>query len=306
MSFSKNTGQCPVILLLIVAVSLLLAAAAPRQVMAGQGRRLALLIGIEHFQDLAINDLQYTHRDVEMMKNWLLDSKGGGFQPDDVRVLLDSRATLENLVLLSDSLIQNTTSDDMVLIYISSHGFFTDDTGNMGVALYDSKSVGLGSEGPILKRATTLTSSFVKCLLERLPAGRRILIADLCHSAQVADGIDWTCDLRGEAIYAPPKDELKGTTIQKGSSGQVTVIAASCQSRQKAWESRELGASIFTYYLVSGLKNEKGDLVRAFAFARRRTQRQANDEKGHQQIPMLMRYPAHAKLDLSPITTIAR
>lgn len=298
MRFSMHPSQRPALFISIFAACLLLWAASPRPAHA-QGRRLAVLVGIEHFQDLAITDLQYTHRDVSMMKSWLLDPGGGGFRPEDIRVLLNSRATLDNLVSLCDSLIQHTTPDDMVLIYISSHGFFTDDKGGMGVALHDSKSVGFGPDGPILQRSTTLTSSFVKCLLERLPAGRRILIADLCHSAKVADGIDWTCDLRGRPVYAAHHDKLKGTSIHQGPGGQVTVIAASCQSRQKAWESRELGSSIFTYYLVRGLKNEKGDLMRAFAFAKQQTQRQANDEKGHAQIPMLMRYPAHAKLDLS-------
>ena len=300
MGVFQKPGLGRIIASLLLACLLLLGAASPQQA-AAAGRRLALLVGIRHFADLAISDLQYTHRDVEMIKDWLLDPTGGGFRPQDIRVLLDSQATLDNLVALSDSLIQNTTPDDMVLIYISSHGFFTNDTGNMGVALYDSESVGLGSDGPILKRATTLTSSFVKCLLERLPAGQRIIIADLCHSAQVAEGLDWVCDLRGQAIYGPEKDVLKGASLEKGLQGQVTVIATSCQSRQKAWESRELGSSIFTHFLVQGLRNENGNLVRAFEFAKGRTQRQANDEKGRLQIPKLMRYPAQAKLSLAPL-----
>lgn len=81
----------------------------------------ALVIGISNFKDPSIN-LKYAAKDATDFRNYLITS--ANFKPDHVRLLTDSQATRENIVnnLGEKWLRQLADRDDLVCIYISSHG----------------------------------------------------------------------------------------------------------------------------------------------------------------------------------------
>ena len=78
------------------------------------------------------------------------------------------------------------------------------------------------------------------------------------------------------------------------------LILASCLGRERAWESRLLGASIFSYYLLKGLRLHHGDLVEAFYYAQELTRSQSMEEKGWCQVPYMVQQPPWQRLILAP------
>ncbi len=271
------------VLVLALGVAFCLAPATPAG--AEDGRRLALLVGVGSFGDRALPDLDYAHRDVSLVRNWLLDPQGGGFAPGDVRVLLDEQATRAGVLAAAEAMARRAGPEDLVLLYFSSHGFYTQDQ-VVGIVCHDTRPTGqTGPQGgPIVERGTALTRDDLYAYLARLQSRQRVVIVDACHSADLTEP-----ERPAQRDDTPPRDE-------RG----ITLVLASCLQAQRAWESNELGASIFTYFILEGLKVNGGDLVRAFLHAQRETERQAQCEKGWCQTPYIIMLPSQGKLLLGP------
>lgn len=271
--------------LLALVVLCVLALAAPAQA----GRRLALLVGVGQFADSALPELSYAGQDVDLVRSWLVDPNGGGFAPGEVSILRDEKATRAAILAATARLAAATGPDDLVLLYFSSHGFYTQDQ-VVGIVCHDTRTTGqTGPQGsPIVDRSTALTRDDLYGFLKQLPARQRAVIVDACHSAELTEP-------PGPGLPAPAAEE-----DPPGGPSRVTLVLASCLEAQKAWESKELGASIFTYFILEGLKANGGDLVGAFLHAKRQTEQQAQCEKGWHQTPYIVMLPAGGRLLLSP------
>ncbi len=255
------------------------------------GRRLALLVGVGSFADPAFTSLSYAHNDVAAMQKWLTSPEGGGFRKRDVTVLLDGQATRAAIMGQAQRLAEQTGPEDLVLLYFSTHGFLTTEQ-VAGVVCYDTRSTGhLDSSGsPIVFRDQSLTRDDLYHFLAGLPAQRRAVIVDICHGGQLA----------GEKTPAEA-NTTGGERVQaSGNPMRTTLVLASCLGSERSWESRELESSIFTHYILEGLKKFHGDLVAAFNLAREETERQSKCEKGICQTPYLVRQPPDRGLSLAP------
>ncbi len=274
----------------LLLAALLAAGAAPPLAAQAEAppRRLALLVGLGSFDDSSFPDLAYAGNDVDRLGQWLASSEGGGFKPQNIQVLKDRQATRAAILARAEELVRASRPQDMVLLYFSTHGFLTPDK-VVGIVAYDSQATkGSGPFGsPLVRRDSVLTRADLYDFLERLPAKRRAVIVDVCHGGQLLgqEGDAWT--------PASPAAEPPAKT---------TLILASCLGSERAWESKELKASIFTHYLLEGLNQSRGDLVAAFAHARAQTERQAVCEKDTCQTPYLVESPPGSGLVLSPAT----
>ncbi len=267
-----------------------------------QGRRLALVVGVGSFQDPAFEPLRYAVADARRVAAYLTDPKGGGFSPRQVAVLIDRQATRANILAQAERLVRKARPADLVFVYFSTHGFFTRER-VMGIVCYDSHATGeRGPFGPVVAGDSVLTRKDLYRLLRRLPAQRRAVVLDTCHGAAATGGL--ASLPRDDSAGYPPESDLEAGPDPAAGTGAgedgVTLILASCLGRQKAWESRELGASIFTYYLLQGLRRLGGDLVQAFFYSQERTSRQATVEKGWCQTPYMIHLPPWRRLVLAP------
>ncbi|MFH1059980.1 MAG: caspase family protein [Pseudomonadota bacterium] len=262
-------------------VLLLLALAVPAQA----GRGLALLVGVGRFADPALPDLTYAGQDVDMVRTWLADPLGGGFAQGDITVLRDGQATRTAVQAAIARLAAAAGPNDLVLLYFSSHGFYTQEQ-VVGIVCHDTHTTGAFSAqgSPIVDRSTALTRDDLYGFLRDLPARQRAVIVDACHSAELTEPLDQA--LPGSLTAEDPP----------GWPSRVTLVLASCLEAQKAWESKELGGSIFTYFLLEGLRANGGDLVGAFQHAKRQTEQQAQCEKGWCQTPTIVMLPADGRL----------
>ena len=106
---------------LAMALALLLAAGSLAPAWA-QGRRLALVVGVGVFQDKAFEHLRYAASDAREMASYLIDPKGGAFDPQDVTLLLDEQATKANILSQTRIIALKSQPQDTVLLYFSATG----------------------------------------------------------------------------------------------------------------------------------------------------------------------------------------
>jgi uncharacterized caspase-like protein len=236
---------------------------------------------VGHFAEDAFAELEFAARDARRVAAYLADPAGGGFPPERVTLLTDREATRRRVLEAAQGLAAEAAPGEKVVVYFSTHGYYTP-RGEVGIVCHDSAAAGRGPDGPLVDGATAITRQDLRRFLRGLRARRRALVADLCHSAAAA------CGLAEAAAPAGAGERPEA----------VTLVMASCRGRERAWESRRLGGSIFTHYLLEGLRQWKGDLVRAFEHARVRTGRRARTEKGWNQTPCLELRPAGGGLRL--------
>jgi hypothetical protein len=262
-------------------------------------RGLALLVGVGTFQDPAFEPLRYAASDARQMAAYLADPKGGGFDPKDITVLINDKATKAGILLQIRRIVLRSQPQDTVVLYFSSHGAYTEKK-DASIVCYDSRSTGeTGLYGPVARSSSVLNRESLHRLLRFLPARKRAVVVDVCNAAEAMAGL--SCPPPVLNGYPPDSDEETGPDPYAGpGSGedQITLVMTSCLGRERAWESRQLGGSIFTYYLLQGLRIYNGDLVEAFYYSQKRTQNQASYEKGWCQMPYIVKYPPWQRLIL--------
>jgi hypothetical protein len=202
-------------------------------------RVLALVIGIDRYSDPALTPLRYAEADARAMADFLRSDRSPVLDPDDVRVLLGEDASTRSIrMAIDEHLLRNATHpEDMVILYFAGHGF------SMGAK---SLLAGADTEHESL-RATGVRASELREYFADVRAGRKVLIADACHSG----GLPGT---RGG------NEVNRGLAGRVAGGGAVSFLASS--GAQLSVESHELGHGVFTWALLRGLRgaaDESGD-----------------------------------------------
>ena len=212
----------------------------------------ALVIGISDYQE--VEDLPYAKRDAEAVVGWLLES---GVPAEHVRLMTGSptevgeqmgvgvgAATLLNVREGLGWLRQVASSDDLVLIHFSGHGYQGPDDGSDEADLVDEFFV-LSDTRAAAKDDTALRDDEFGRFLDRIASDHVLVFFDSCYSGGLSrsltpgrrssgDNQDWFGDLR-----------LEGRL----------VLAASSEG-EEAFESPQLEHGVFTHFLLEGLGGE--------------------------------------------------
>jgi uncharacterized caspase-like protein len=206
-------------------------------------RRAALLVG-ESAGDQADPPLRYAESDAAAMRDALVQV--GGVARADARLLRGAtapelrRALQETAAKLAG---QQFGKADLLLLYVSAHA----------------------SGGELHLRGTRLPLAELRRFVEQSPAGVTLLVLDTCES--------------GAAMRAKGLTPLAGPLIQFDKpSLKGSVVIASAGPDESAYESDELGGSLFTQHLVAGLRGAadtsrdgRVTLQEAYAYAYART-----------------------------------
>ncbi len=168
-----------------------------------------------------------------------LRSKAGGLVPEEnVRLLLNEKATVAAIYEALDWLLQSCQKDDLVYFYFSGHGDMENSTiYKLGFLLsyntprtnYINNAVRIEDLNNIANTLSTKTNA------------RVILITDACHSGKLAGNENRGNFLVGEQLRTVLKNEIRIT-----SSGPDQL-----SNEDKGWGG---GRGVFSYYLVNGLK----------------------------------------------------
>lgn len=207
-------------------------------------RKYALVVGLGAFRDATIPPLRFPAKDANDLQRALVDPRVGRFTAENVWLLTNELATRKNILGKLNELTLTAREDDLVLIYMSSHGSPSkDDAGLAGVGYivtYDTDKNRLWDDAIEYQSLASIVS--------RIKARRKVLFLDTCFSGQAAKAGSKSLVLEPTGVAA--------STARLFLSGEGTYVIASSKPNEMSWESDQLSNSYFTYFLIEALKKE--------------------------------------------------
>ncbi|MBL0150293.1 MAG: caspase family protein [Ideonella sp.] len=264
--------------------------------------RYALVVGVGRFR-YGIHPLEFAARDALAYHQFLIDPRRGQFQPENVTLLTDENATRANIAAMLDRLRGIAQEDDLVTIYISSHGSPPDKKGAVNVVTYDTET---SPRERIWQ--TSITEEILKDFVEGIRAKRLVMVLDTCYSngayravpgflppggkslgASDSEGYgisrDYSRRLIGAKDLVLENDQPRAMAPKSmGAAAEEPwgkVLIGASGSGEQSWESDKLRNSIFTYYFVDGLTRYGGSVQQAFNYAKPRVTSYVKEEKGN-------------------------
>ena len=210
------------------------------------GRRLGLLVGINQYQDSTFRPLQYAETDAKAFARWLLDPRGGAWNPSDVLVTVGHEATKELLeAQLMQLCVHAADQDDFIFIYFAGHAFLDDTTGEGYLA---------GSNTIYSQPRSALSlSGLARQVLGLSRAAQVVLMLDCFQT-----GLAWNQRRTGPFDFQP----LIGPALQQVlQQSQGRIIYCTCRGNDMAPEVAEKGLGAALYRTIVGLSGPVKDPV---------------------------------------------
>jgi uncharacterized caspase-like protein len=202
-------------------------------------RRVALVVGVNTYEDAAITPLLFAVDDAEAIEEQLGDDSVGDF--DTIEVLTDERASRDAFWEALETVSARLRPRDVFLIYFSGHGTveFVDGSSQLYLLPYD------GSMEDPQSSAISLTELTER--LGELSVKRRVVIVDACHTIGGRSALTEQAQaaIKGGATVDAPAD------YPDVSESEVRLFSSAF--RQPSREDPELRHGIFTWYLLEGL-----------------------------------------------------
>lgn len=199
--------------------------------------KVALLVGVSEYEP-GLNPLPGAVNDVDAMREVLLHPEIGGFAEPDITLLKNSdRQLVEEAI---ERLFTYRQKNDLVLLYFSGHGI-KDDLGNLYLATGTTRK---NSKGELI-RSTAVSARFVQQCMGLSHSKRQVIILDSCFSGAFAEGL------------SAKDDGIVDIREQLGGEGR--AILTSSSSTQYSFEEQGQDLSIYTRFLIEGIKSGAAD-----------------------------------------------
>lgn len=272
-------------------------------------RKFALVVGVGEFEGLSRDRwLQYTARDAQLVHDYLVDPRGAGFPRSNVTLLTNQQASRAAIEAAMDRIADMAGPDDLVVLFISSHGTPPNDRGTMHVITYDTQF--RPRERSFL---TSLSDDKVAGFAQRLGKARLVAILDTCYSGAAFEKVpgflatgskDLRLDEEREAVvgmsgkslhaFATGAKDLRfedeKSPLPPPQNQGPRVLMSASDGAQKSWESDRLQQSFFTHHLVSALRRNP-DLEKAYSIAKPMVSDDVLKDKGQHQTPQAVFMP---------------
>jgi uncharacterized caspase-like protein len=239
----------------------------------------AVIVGVSEYQDKNMN-LQYADADARLFYNFLRSPNGGLVPEQNISLLLNKDASRANVIKAMNTKFRNAFEDDLVIVYIASHGI----PSSQGDELY---FLGSDSDKENLE-GTGIAQADIMRALNNTRSQKKVWIADACHSGGV--GLN-TKGLRSEQTIAESNMVNRLLSNVANYSSNLILLTAS-SAGETSRESRDWGGGhgVFTHYLVEGLKgaadeNKNGlvDIREVYEYVRQKV----SEATGKKQYPEL-------------------
>jgi hypothetical protein len=237
------------------------------------GMKWALVVGVSRFQpDIGAEPLDFAANDANAFAQLLKDPDVGRFTGGDKHVMLltDSRATTAAVKARLNRIAANAKPEDLVVVYISTHGSpRADDL--RGVSYLYTYDTDVTGRDQIFGSALAMVE-ISGILSTRCRAQRTVVIFDTCHSGATAGA---------QALSAEDLDRLR--------EGAGRYILMSCEENQKSYE--DAGNGFFTATLIEVLQNRRGciRMSELFSEVRDAVSRKVQERHQKEQRPVLAR-----------------
>jgi Caspase domain len=196
------------------------------------GQRYAVVIGVSRYLDQRLN-LRFADRDALAIRDFLVDPKGGGFDPAKVEYLVNGNATAANIRTALFTFLTKPRPNDLVVVYFAGHGAPDPKRPqNYYLLGYDTDVENMGG--------TAIPMWELQAAFERTVQANIVSLVDACHSEGVGKGLP----------------NLASQAWTQASYGQRRAILTASEINQFSEESDRWGGGhgVFTYYVLRGLE----------------------------------------------------
>jgi tetratricopeptide (TPR) repeat protein len=237
----------------------------------------AVVIGISDYQDPAIPDLRFAHKDAEAFANYLRSPAGGSLDEDHLKVLTNDQATAGRIAEALDGLVEQVREGDQVIIYFSGHGDVERKTVSQPGFL-------LAWDAPsrVYMGGGTYSLSFLQEIVATLSTqnmAKVTVITDACHAGK----------LSGSQIGGA---QLTSANLARQYANEVKIL--SCQPNEFSLEGEQWGGGrgCFSYHLIEGLyglaDRNQDDIVTVGELDRYLEDNVTSEAAPQSQVPMLL------------------
>lgn len=278
--------------------------------------RYGLVVGVGRFQYVPREKfLKYTASDARDFYEYLINPQEGNFPSSNVILLTDSQATKNNINNALQKIKNMAGPDDLVCVFLSSHGTPPDKDGGVRVVAYDSVYE------PVRIWETSVS---LKEFIQGIKAERLVVLSDACFSSGIYKDISGFLPSGGKSLGVSGGEESYGLSRDYGkkilgakdlvfqdrpssgkdsslqsrvSPGKVLVgqsrtasgrnagggwgkvLIAASGAQEKSWEADSVKHGYFTYYFLDGLHKNQGALQDSFNYASPLVTQRVRDEK---------------------------
>ena len=198
--------------------------------------KIALLIGVSDYEP-GLDRLPSAVNDAIAVQQVLTNPDMGEFANADVRVLQNpDRQTMADAIC---TLFDNRQKNDLVLLYFSGHGVVDD-----GGEFYFTSRFTRKEQGKLVS-STALEARSVRDWMEKSRSQHKVIILDSCFSGAFAKGVK-------------AKDS-GSVNPERFLGGRGTAILTASTSTQYALTHEGLDLSVYTHYLVEGIRTGGAD-----------------------------------------------
>lgn len=193
----------------------------------------------------------------------------GAIDSSNVRVLRDEEANYAGVTSAVDWLVSKAQPEDTVVIYFSGHG--GNSKGEGFLVLYPGEQKGVSFKEH-LQRNIFVMKDKVGSLIKRIPARKKILIVDSCHSRAImkhpfAEATEFISD------YLPTEDSEEDWSVTDKSpppnyGNDHEALLASARKHESSYSHPKLNGGIFTFFLIEAIKTGTANLEGAFSLAK--------------------------------------
>jgi WD40 repeat protein len=201
----------------------------------------ALVIGIQDFQNAKF-DLKYSVADATAIAQLLQKRSAPLFEKVNVEQLTTAKATTKAAITAALGRYRTIEPSDVFVFYVASHG--TVEGADLAKREYFLIPSNLDAATDEALHRDALSESELRQLIASIPATRKLLLLDTCHSGAMGDAMMVTT--RG-------LEELAAVKVLSGAVGS-TVLSAST-SDEEALEGQD-GHGLFTWVLLQGMGGE--------------------------------------------------
>jgi hypothetical protein len=195
----------------------------------------AIAVGVSNYDLPSIMTLKYPHSDAFRMYAFWKSPEGGSIDDKHSQVLVNDQATKQGIVDSMRQMFMQAGENDLVTFFYSGHGL----KGAFLPTDYDGSNV-------------RLFHSEVNDLLAECPARYKLVIADACNS-----GSYLASKSTKKAVFSQSQYDVQDAffrELNRASPG--TAFILSSQADEESLEVSTLHQSIFSYFVLQGMKGE--------------------------------------------------
>jgi Caspase domain len=252
----------------------------------------ALVVGVGTFSDTRVRGLDLAAKDARDLGRTLANAAVGRFAATNVHTLVNADATLVNIKREIGWLRAQAGPDDLVLIFLASHGSprESDPNGVSYILAHDTDTT-----DAISIYATSLQMiDLVENISRDIRANRVVLVLDTCFSGGA--GIAYSRSLK---IVREPSTNYN-VAFKRIQAAPGRAVIASSRADEESFESRDLQNGYFTHFLVDGLGSRAvgPSLKDLFAYVESKVSTTVRAALGVEQHPVLDAGPLADRIDL--------